>query len=126
MGSETQMTLMTARAPFIAAHRAALVDFFEDFQRSTRWFIDPANRAEAVAILSDFTKQPREALADWLFTGADSFHDPEARPNLAALQYDDDLLTRLGFLKSPVDVKAHADLSLIDEAARRNNAGGGR
>src|SRR5579864_1752988 len=119
MGGETQMTLMAARAPFIAAHRAALVDFFEDFQSATRWFTDPANRAEAIGILSDFTKQPREALADWLFTSADSFHDPEARPNLAALQYDDDLLTRLGFLKGPVDVRAHADLSLIDEAARR-------
>ncbi len=125
MGGETQMTLMTARVPFIAAHRAALVDFFEDFQRATRWFTDPANRAEAVAMLSDFTKQPREALANWLFTGADSFHDPDARPNLAALQYDDDLLTRLGFLKSPIDVKAHADLSLIDEAARRHMGGEG-
>jgi len=119
MGGETQMTLMTARTPFIAAHRAALVDFFEDFQRATRWFTDPANRAEAIAILSDFTKQPRESLAGWLFTGEDSFHDPEARPNLAALQRDDDVLTRLGFLKSTIDVKAHADLSLIDEAARR-------
>jgi sulfonate transport system substrate-binding protein len=126
MGGETQMTLMTARAPFIAAHRAALVDFFEDFQRATRWFTDPANRAEAVAILSDFTKQPRESLADWLFTSEDSFHDPDARPNLAALQYDDDALTRLDFLKAAVDVKAHADLSLIDEAARRQNSGEGR
>ena len=119
MGGETQMTLMAARAPFIAAHRAALVDFFEDFQRATRWFTDPANRAEAIAILSDFTKQPRPALADWLFTAADSFHDPETRPNLVALQDDDDVLTRLGFLKTTIDVKAHADLTLIDAAAKR-------
>lgn len=119
MGGETQMTLMAARVPFIAAHRAALVDFFEDFQRSTRWFVDPRHRAEAVAILSDFTKQPRESLSAWLFTADDSFHDPDVRPNLAALQQDDDALTRLGFLKATVDVKAHADLSLIDEAARR-------
>ena len=76
--------------------------------------------------MSDFTKQPRESLADWLFTSEDSFHDPDARPNLAALQYDDDALTRLDFLKAAVDVKAHADLSLIDEAARRQNSGEGR
>ena len=123
MGGETQMTLMTARVPFIAAHRAALVDFFEDFQSATRWFTDPENRADAIAILSDFTKQPRESFADWLFTKDDSFHDPDARPNLAALQQNDDALTRLGFLKAPVDVKAHADLTLIDEAARRHPVG---
>ncbi len=48
MGGETQMTVMAARAPFVAAHRAALVDFYEDFQRSTRWFTDPKNRADAI------------------------------------------------------------------------------
>ena len=119
MGGETQMTVMAARAPFVAAHRAALVDFYEDFQRSTRWFTDPKNRADAIKILSDFTKQPHENFAAWLFTKDDSFHDPDARPNLAALQRNLDDLTRLGFLKTPVDVKAHSDLSLIDEAAKR-------
>ena len=43
---ESDMTIMTARAPFIAAHRAALVDFFADLQHAMRWFYDPANRAE--------------------------------------------------------------------------------
>lgn len=119
MGGETQMTLMTARVPFIAAHRAALVDFLEDFQRSTRWFIDPKNRGDAIKILSDFTKQPPEAFADWLFTKDDSFHDPDARPNLVALQRNLDDVQRLGFIKAAVDVKAHADLSMVDEAAKR-------
>lgn len=120
MGGETQMTLMAARAPFIAAHRAALVDFYEDFQSATLWFTDRKNRAEAIKILSDFTKQPPENFADWLFTKNDSFHDPEARPNLVALQRNLDTLTKLGFLKADVDVKTHADLSLIDEAAKRH------
>jgi sulfonate transport system substrate-binding protein len=120
MGGETQMTLMTARAAFIAAHRAALVDFVEDFQRATRWFIDPKNRTAAIAILSDFTKQPPDAFADWLFTKDDSYHDPDAQPNLVALQRNLDDLRRLGFLKAAVDVKSHADLSLVGEAARRH------
>src|SRR5579862_3529419 len=120
MGGETQMTLMATRVPFIAAHRAALIDFYEDFQSATRWFTDPRNCEAAIAILSDFTKQPPANFANWLFTKDDSFHDPEARPNLAALQRNLDTLTKLGFLKADVDVKAHADLSLIDEAARRH------
>ena len=119
MGGETQMTLMSARVPFIAEHRAALVDFFEDFQRATRWFVDPKNRADAIKILSDFTKQPPEAFANWLFTKDDSFHDPDARPNLVALQRNLDDVQRLGFIKSTIDVKAHADLSMVDEAAKR-------
>lgn len=121
MGGETQMTLMAARASFIAAHRAALVDFFEDFQRATRWFVDPKNRDQAIAILSGFTKQPPDAFRDWLFTKDDSFHDPELRPNLPALQRNLDDLHRLGVLAAAIDVSSHADLSLIDEAARRQN-----
>lgn len=120
MGGETQMTLMAARESFINAHRAALVDFFEDFQTATRWFIDPKNRAAAIAILSNFTKQPPENFADWLFTKNDSFHDPDARPNLTALQHNIDALAQLGFLKAKLDVGAYADMSLIDAAAARH------
>jgi len=120
MGGETQMTLMAARESYIVAHRAALVDFFEDFQSATRWFTDPKNRADAIKILSDFTKQPSENFADWLFTKNDSFHDPEARPNLMALQNNVDALAQLGVLKAKIDVGAYADLSLIDAAAARH------
>lgn len=120
---ETQMTLMAARAPYIAQHRAAMVDFYEDFQTGIRWFTDPKNRDRVIAILSDFTHQPADGFASWLFTRQDNFHDPDARPNLVALQSNVDALTRLGFLKAAVDVKAHADLSLIDEAAKRHPVG---
>jgi NitT/TauT family transport system substrate-binding protein len=120
MGGETQMTLMAARIPFIAARRAALVDFYEDYQSATRWFTDAKNRAAAIKILSDFTKQPPENFADWLFTKDDSFHDPDARPNLVALQRNISTLALLGILRTDVDVAAHADLSLIDDAAKRH------
>jgi NitT/TauT family transport system substrate-binding protein len=122
MGGETQMTIMAARAPYIAAHRTALVDFFADFERAARWLVAPENRTEAIAILSGYTKQPPEAFRGWLFTKDDSFHDPELRPNLAALQRNLDDLLRLGFVKSTVDVAAHADLSLIGEAAQRQTS----
>ena len=40
-------------------------------------------------------------------------------PNLDALQKNVDLTKDLGFVKTSVDVKAHSDLSLVQEAAKR-------
>ena len=116
---ETQLTMMAARAPFIAAHRAALVDFFEDAQRALHWFADPANREEVIGILARFTKEPPSAFTPWLFTKDDYYRDLDARPNLKALQANFDLQQKMGFIKISLDAKKFADLSLIEEAARR-------
>jgi NitT/TauT family transport system substrate-binding protein len=40
-------------------------------------------------------------------------------PDLAALQRNVDLTHDLGFVKASFDVKKYADLSLIEEAAKR-------
>lgn len=115
-----QTTLLAARRPFIEKNRAALVDFFEDVQRGTRWFLDPANRAEALDIVARVTKQPVSAFADWVFTKDDYYHDPDARPNLQALQNNLKVQKDLGFLNIDIDVAKYADLSLVDEAAKRS------
>jgi len=114
-----QTTLMAARAPFIAAHRAVLVDFFEDWQRAMRWYYDPKNRDDALKIVADFTKQPVSTYSDWLFTKSDYYRDPDVRPNVKALQNNLTLQKELGFLKEEIDVGKYADLSLIEEAAKR-------
>jgi sulfonate transport system substrate-binding protein len=119
MGGETQTTLLAARAPFIAAHRAALVDFFEDAQRAMRWFQDPANRDEATALVARFTHQPAADFAGWLLTKSDNFRDPDLRPRLAALQRNLSLQKEVGLLKIAVDVAKQSDLSLVEEAAGR-------
>ena len=116
---EAQTTLMAARAPFIAAHRAALVDFFEDWQRAMRWYYDPKNREEAIKILAGFTKEPPSAYADWVFTKEDYYRNPEVIPNVKALQNNLDVQKALGFLKIAIDVSKYADLSLVQEAATR-------
>ena len=116
---EQDITIMAARASFIAANRTALVDFFEDSQRAMRWFYDPKNRDEVLAIIATFTKQPVSAYADWLFTKKDDYRDPDLRPNLDAIQHDIDREVELGFLKTKLEVRRYADLSLVDEAASR-------
>jgi NitT/TauT family transport system substrate-binding protein len=95
------------------------VDFFEDMQRGQAWLVDPAHRDKALAMLAAFTKRPAADFADWVFTKDDDYRDPDIRPDLAALQHNIDALRRLGLLRAAIDVKSHADLSLIDAAAAR-------
>jgi len=116
----TDMIVWTARKPFIDKNRAAMVDFMEDTLRITRWFLDPKNHAEAMAIAGRLTKQPPERY-DWLFTKRDAFHDPDMLPDLAALQKNVDMTHELGFVRSTLDIKKHSDLSIVEEAAKRPN-----
>lgn len=115
----TQLTVWTARELYIQAHRAALVDFFEDVQTMLHWYLDPKNREEGIRIVAAFTKEPASDFADWLFTKSDYYRDPDARPNLTALQNNINTQKQLGLLNIDVDVKKYADLSLVDEAAKR-------
>ncbi len=112
------MVVWVARKPFIDAHRAALVDFFEDTLRIVHWYLDPANHEAAKQILGDLVKRPPQ-IFDWVFTHKDVYHDPNLMPNLAALQKNVDLTHELGFTKASFDVKVYSDLSMLEEAAKR-------
>lgn len=114
----SQFVFWTMRKPFIDKNRAALVDFFEDVIRIERWYLDPKNHAEVAKIASGFLKVPPERFG-WLFTNQDYYRDPDAKPDLAALQRNVDTVTELGIFRAKLDVKAHADLSLVEEAAKR-------
>jgi sulfonate transport system substrate-binding protein len=115
----TQMIVFVARKSFLDKNRAAMVDMMEDMIRIVRWYVDPANHKEAVAIAARFTKQPPERFDAWLFSAKDYYRDPNMKPNLTALQANIATQKQLGFIKSEIDVKKYADLSLIEEAARR-------
>jgi sulfonate transport system substrate-binding protein len=108
-----------ARKPFIDKNRTALVDFNEDWIRSLRWFLDPANHDDAVKIISDFTKLPAQGLSSWVFTHKDLYRDPDHRANLAALQNNLNVQEQLGIQKTHIDIAQFADTSLVDEAAKR-------
>jgi len=114
----TQFAMWAMRKPFIDQHRAELIDFLEDTMRIERWYLDPANHDAVAQIAATMTKQPPERFG-WLFTKADYFRDPNMRPNLDALQQSVGMMKDLGMIKATFDVKAHSDLSLIEEAAKR-------
>jgi NitT/TauT family transport system substrate-binding protein len=117
----TQMIVWAARKDFIEKNRAAVVDMMEDVLRIVRWYLDPANHQEAVEICARVTKQPPERFDAWLFTAKDYYRDPDMLPNLKALQANVATQQQLGFLKSDFDVNKFADLSIVEEAAKRLN-----
>jgi sulfonate transport system substrate-binding protein len=115
----SQMIIMTARKPFIDKNRAALTDFLEDNLRELRWYWDPAHHDEAIKAVTDFTKTNPNLWASWLFTKGDLYHDPAGQPDLAALQRNIATGNELGFIPAPLDPKKYAELSLVEEAAKR-------
>ncbi len=122
----TQMIVQVARAGFLNEHRAMMVDFLEDYLHTLRWLTDPAHHDAAVALIAEATKQKPALYASWVFTKQDYYRDPQALPDLKALQANIDLQHKLGFLRSDLDVEKYADLSLAKEAARRLDAEAGR
>ena len=119
LGGPTQFVVWTARAGFLQKNRAAMVDFMEDAIRSARFFLDPKNQAEAVDIAARVAKLPPSAFQGWAFTEKDVYKDPNMLPDLEALQRAIDAQQQLGFLKTKIDVKKYADLSIVKEAAAR-------
>lgn len=114
-----EMAFLTARTSFLRQHRQAVVDFLQDYIRSVRWYTDPAHHDKAVAYVAKFTRLPPAVLDSWLFTKRDYYRNANARPDLQALQKNISAQAKLGFLKSDLDVAKYADLSLVDEAAAR-------
>lgn len=114
----TQLTMWTARTPFIQKNRAVLVDFLEDAIRAIRWYTDAKNHEEAVAIVARLNKAPPQRM-DWAFTGRDQYRDRNGMPNLDALQSNFQKQKEVGFLKDNIDVKKYSDVSMVQEAAKR-------
>jgi NitT/TauT family transport system substrate-binding protein len=114
----SQMIVWTARKSFIDKNRAAMVDFMEDALRVVRWYLDPKNHDEAVAIASKLTKLPPERFT-WLYTDKDYARNGNLLPDLKALQANVDQTQALGFYKAKLDVQKYSDLSIVQEAAAR-------
>jgi NitT/TauT family transport system substrate-binding protein len=115
----TQTLQYIAQGPWVAANRAALVDFFEDHLRYRRWLLDPANRAHALKILSDVGKQPVDAYSDWAFTKKGYYYDPDGLSDNKLLQKNIDDLKEMGILPTSVDVAKYTDMSVVQEAKKR-------
>jgi NitT/TauT family transport system substrate-binding protein len=107
------------KTEWIANNRAALVDFMEDNIRMRRWMYDPKTRPEALKLVAEVTKQPAENFAEWVFTNADFFRDPNCLIDVERFQKNVDDLHELKILPMTAKVAPHIDNSLAKEAAAR-------
>jgi ABC-type nitrate/sulfonate/bicarbonate transport system substrate-binding protein len=116
---QTQMLFNVARASFLDKNHAALQDFFDDYVGAQRWLLGASHREEAVHLVAQFTKRPDSVFMPYLFTAKDVYRNPDARPNMAALQRNMAQLKEQGLLKASIDVKRYAALGFIDDAVKR-------
>jgi sulfonate transport system substrate-binding protein len=112
----SQMIIRVARDGFRQKHRPEMVDFISDYLYALHYLSDPAHRQEALEIIAEATKQKPALYEDWVFTKKDYYRDPNGLPDLDALQANVDLQHKLGFLRSALEVKQYADLSIVKEA----------
>jgi len=119
----TQSVMWAIKSETIQAHRAAFVDFFEDHIRAIHWLLDPANRKDAVALCAEVTKIPAEDLG-YVFTKADFYRAPDARPEIALAQKEIDENVKLGVVPKPIQINPeYVDLSLIEDAKKQLDSG---
>jgi sulfonate transport system substrate-binding protein len=115
----SQAQVWAMRADFIKDHRPELIDFFEDHIRALRWFLEPENHVEAVAIAQSVTKAHTEDV-DYVFTANDSYRSPDALPDIPATQKAIDNDLSLGIIPKGITIAPqYVDLSLAEEAKRR-------
>jgi sulfonate transport system substrate-binding protein len=115
----TQMLVWAARAGFLEQNRRAMDDFMADALRARRFLTAPADHEQAVAIVAQATHQPPQRFEPWLYTKQDYYRDPDALPDLKALQANIDLQAKLGFLKTSFAVGKYTDLSFAHRAVKR-------
>lgn len=109
----TQMIMKVAESGFLAKHPRVARDLFEDWRIALHWFLNPANRADAVKSIADFTKVPAAVHEAYVFTTKDLYRDPEGIPNAPIIQANFDLLHELGYIGEKLDVRKYLDLSYI-------------
>jgi len=113
------LSFWAVRQPFLDKNRATLVDLMEDYATMLRWFYNANNHDEAVGMVARFLKRPPAVFADWLFTKKDFYRDLDGKPDLSVVAQSIDRVQEVGFIKQTIDVSKYADLSLLDEAAKR-------
>jgi NitT/TauT family transport system substrate-binding protein len=118
MQGPSQFVIWAAREPFLQKNKAVMNDLMEDSARALHFYLDPKNREQFLEVAARVSKLPASAFG-YSYTKNDLYRDPDFRPNLDNLQRAVDLMPDLGLLKAKMDMKKYADLSFVEEAAKR-------
>jgi NitT/TauT family transport system substrate-binding protein len=115
----SETIFLAGRASYLRKNQAVVADFMEDWVRSRRWFLDPANRPAAIGIIARFMHLPTSDL-EYVFTHQDYYRDPWSEPNVPGIQKPIDIAHQIGMLKQAIQVApAHVELQYLVEAKKR-------
>jgi sulfonate transport system substrate-binding protein len=98
---------------FLKAHPDAVRGFLADYVDGLAWFYDRANREQAIQIVSDFTKSPKEVLNSYFATDRDYYRDPSGCVAGQAIQKPLDAMFEEKLISRSVDVSQYINLSFL-------------
>jgi ABC-type nitrate/sulfonate/bicarbonate transport system substrate-binding protein len=102
-----------------AGHRAAVTAFLRTHIKATRYFYDPANRDDVIAILAKRTKTtPEVAAATYALYVRDEVIAPEAALNEAGIRANLDAFVQMGERADVPALTGFLDTSFLAEAMR--------
>jgi sulfonate transport system substrate-binding protein len=98
---------------FLKEHADAVRGFLADYVDGLAWFYDRANREQAIQIVSDFTKSPKEVLNSYFATDRDYYRDPGGCVSAPTIQKPLDAMFEEKLIGRSIDVSKYLNLSLL-------------
>jgi ABC-type nitrate/sulfonate/bicarbonate transport system substrate-binding protein len=111
--------IWVARKSFLDKHRAAVIDFMEDYLSAMHFLLDPANREKVIQIAAKVTKAPASVFEKYLLTKDDTYRVPDGIPQVSLIQSNIDALYKYHLIKNDLKIAPYIDASLIEEAGKR-------
>lgn len=112
---ENSAIAVVARNDFLEKHPEAARSFLADWVAGLQWLEDPANREDAMQIISDVSKTDVGVLELFYGTEQDYFRDANGCPSAEALQAGVDAMVAVGYLKDSVDIQSLVDASFLPD-----------
>lgn len=112
-GATTNVIFTAATNKFLKENTEAAKAYLGDFVRAIKWYQDPKNRAKAIEIVHEATKEPKESLELYYLAKGDKWIDPNGCPRAKYIQPVIDFAVEKGYLKERVDIKKYIDTSYL-------------
>src|SRR3984957_4690211 len=98
---------------FLKEHPDAVRGFLADYVDGLAWYYARANREQAIQIVSDFTKSPKDVLNSYFATDRDYYRDPSACVSAETIQKPLDAMFEEKLIDRRIDVTKYLNVSLL-------------
>jgi sulfonate transport system substrate-binding protein len=112
-GGPSSVIFQVTTNTFLKEHPDAVRGFLADYVEGLSWYYDRANREQAIQIVSDFTKSPKEVLSSYFATDRDYYRDPSACVSAQTIQKPLDAMFEEKLIGRSIDVSKYLNLSFL-------------